>query len=217
MVWSSAARAAGRDRRKNRFQKEKVMNRKLPAFWTPLVAAVVVFAAASIAAADDLKVDPMHSFVVFSVHHFQAGYVFGTFANPSGDVTYDPSDPEKSSFNVEVSIDTLDTRNKNRDKDLKGPDFFNAKQFPTMTFKSSGVKKTGDTTMDVTGDLTLKGVTKSITVPMEMTGTGQAMGKTHTGFETNFTIKRSDFGMLADPAPMIGDEVRVIVALEALK
>jgi polyisoprenoid-binding protein YceI len=193
------------------------MTRKLAAFWTPVVAAVIVFATASIAAADDLKVDPVHSFVVFSVHHFQAGYVFGTFAGPSGDVTYDPADLEKTSFNVQVSIDTLDTRNKNRDKDLKGPDFFNVKQFPTMTFKSTGVKKTGDTTMDVTGDLTLKGVTKSITVPMEMTGTGVAMGKTRTGFETNFTIKRTDFGVSGDPPPAIGDEVRVIVALEALK
>jgi polyisoprenoid-binding protein YceI len=193
------------------------MTRKYFAAWAILIAAAVV-AAASNASADDLKVDPVHSFVVFSVHHLQAGYVYGTFAGPSGQITYDASNPEGSSFNLKVDVDSLDTRSKNRDKDLKGPDFFNVKQFPDMTFKSTAVKKTGDTTMDVTGDLTIKGVTKSITVPMEMTGSGKGMrGETRTGFQTTFTIKRSDFGVSADPPPVIGDEVRIIVAIEAVK
>jgi polyisoprenoid-binding protein YceI len=193
------------------------MTRNVLASWAVLITAAVLATAASSASADDLKVDPMHSFVVFSVHHLGAGYVYGTFAGPSGQITYDPANPEASSFDVQVDVDSLDTRNKNRDKDLKGPDFFNVKQFPNMTFKSTSVKKSGDTTMDVTGDLTLKGVTKSITVSMEMTGSGNAMGHQHTGFQTTFTIKRSDFGVSADPPPVIGDEVRIIVALEAIK
>lgn len=193
------------------------MTRKYFAAWAMLIAATVV-AAASNASADDLKVDPVHSFVVFSVHHLQAGYVYATFGGPSGQITYDASNPEGSAFDLKVDVDSLDTRNKNRDKDLKGPDFFNVKQFPDMTFKSTAVKKTGDTTMDVTGDLTIKGVTKSITVPMEMTGSGKGMrGETRTGFQTTFTVKRSDFGVSADPPPVIGDEVRIIVALEAVK
>jgi polyisoprenoid-binding protein YceI len=190
--------------------------------YLPLYALVIAAAVAgttSVAGADDLKIDPVHSFAIFSVHHLQAGYVYGSFeAGPSGNISYDKSDPEKSSFDVHVDVDSLHTHNSNRDKDLKGPDFFNVKQFPEMTFKSTGVKKTGDTTMDVTGDLTLRGVTKSITVGMEMTGVGKGMhGETRVGFQTNFTIKRSDFGMIADPDPIIGDEVRIIVALEAVK
>jgi polyisoprenoid-binding protein YceI len=182
-----------------------------------LVIALAVAAAASVASADDLKVDPVHSFVIFNVHHLQAGYVYGTFAGPSGGITYDASDPGKSSFNVKVDVDSLDTRSGNRDKDLKGPDFFNVKQFPDMTFQSTSVKDSGDNKMEVTGDLTLKGVKKSITITMEMTGTGQMRGQTRMGFRTEFTIKRSDYGMLADPAPVIGDDVQIVVAMEGIK
>ena len=77
-------------------------------------------------------------------------------------ISYDAADLTQSSFDISVDVDSIDTRNANRDKDLKGPDFFDVKQFPAMKFKSTSVKKTGDNTMDVTGDLTLKGVTKSI-------------------------------------------------------
>ena len=168
------------------------------------------------AIADDLKADPVHSFVVFDVHHLGAGYVYGTFAGPTGTVGYDASDLTKTTFDLSVDADSIDTRNANRNKDLKGPDFFDVKQFPTLTFKSTSVTKTGDTTMSVTGDLTLHGVTKSITVPMEFTGSGSMMGKTHTGFRTDFKINRSDFGITHDPAPMIGDEIHIIVAIEAI-
>ena len=86
-----------------------------------------------------------------------------------------------------------------------------------MTFKSTSVTKTGDTTMSVTGDLTLHGVTKSITVPMEFTGTGKGMkGETRDGFRADFKINRSDFGMTADPEPVIGNEIHIVVAIEAV-
>jgi polyisoprenoid-binding protein YceI len=78
----------------------------------------------SVAFADDLKADPVHSFVVFDVHHLGAGYVYGTFAGPSGTVGYDASDLSKTTFDLTVDADSIDTRNANRDKDLKGPDFF---------------------------------------------------------------------------------------------
>jgi polyisoprenoid-binding protein YceI len=178
----------------------------------------VVFAAASIARADDFKADPVHSFVVFDVHHFGAGYVYGTFAGPTGSIAYDDSDLTKTTFDMSVDTESIETRNENRDKDLKGPDFFDVKQFPTMTFKSTSVSKTGDNKMDVTGDLTIRGVTKSVTVPMEMTGSGTGMrGETRTGFRADFTINRTDFGMTADPAPAIANEIHVIVAIEAIK
>jgi polyisoprenoid-binding protein YceI len=133
---------------------------------------------------------------------------------PTGSFTYDDADPTKLSFTVSASLDNLDTQNARRDSDLKGPDWFNAKQYPTLDFKSTAVKKTGDNTYDVTGDLTMHGVTKSITIPMEMTGTGKDMrGATRMGFQSAFTINRTDFDMKTMPGP-VGEEVRINVALE---
>ena len=190
------------------------MNRAL----TFLGAAILALIFSTQAKAGDYKADPVHSFVIFDVHHLQAGYVYGTFGGPTGSITYDPGDLSQTSFNLTVDTNSIDTRSDRRNSDLKGPDFFDAKQFPTLTFKSTSVKKTGDNTMDVTGDLTIKGVTKSITVPMEVTGTGKGMrGETRTGFRTNFTINRMDFGVSADPEPIIGNEVHVVVAIEAIQ
>jgi polyisoprenoid-binding protein YceI len=172
--------------------------------------------AAPLARADDYKADPVHSFVVFDVHHLGAGYVYGTFGGPEGAVTFDPADLTKMALDLSVDVDSLDTRNGNRDKDLKGPDFFDAKQFPKLTFKSTAVKKTGDNTIDLTGDLTVKGVTKSITVPIEYTGTGKGMqGETRVGLRADFKINRADFNMTADPEPIVGNEIHIIVAIEA--
>jgi polyisoprenoid-binding protein YceI len=168
-------------------------------------------------AADNYTVDPVHSNTIFRIHHFNAGYVYGFIALPTGTFTYDDSDPSTMAFTVSASLDNLDTANSRRDSDLKGPDWFNAKQFPTIDFKSTAVKKTGDTTYDVTGDLSLHGVTKSITVSMQMTGTGQGMrGETRMGFETTFTIQRADYDMGA-MAGAVGGDVRIIVALEGIK
>ena len=99
---------------------------------------------------------------------------------------------------------------------MKSPDFFNAKQFPTISFKSTSVKKDGDTVLNVTGDLTLHGVTKSITVPLTVVGSGKGMaGETRTGFEGTVEFKRSDFGMTG-LAPVVGDDVRLIVSIEGI-
>ena len=170
----------------------------------------------SVARADDFSADPVHSFVVFDVHHLGAGYVYGTFAGTRGDISYDKTDATKTSFNLTVDVDSLDTRNKNRDKDLKGPDFFDVKQFPDATFKSTAVKVSSDNMMEVTGDFTMHGVTKSITLNMEMTGTGKGMkGETRIGFRTTFTINRADYGVSYDPPPVIGNDVQIVVAVEA--
>jgi polyisoprenoid-binding protein YceI len=184
---------------------------------TALAVIISTLALSTIARADDLKADHVHSFVIFDIHHFNAGYVYGTFADPTGTVTYDPSDLTKTAFDISVDTDTLDTRNANRDADIKGADFFDVKQFPTMTFKSTSVAKTGDTTMNVTGDLTVHGVTKSITVPMEMTGSGPGMhGETRTGFRGEFKINRHDYQIDKDPDSAVGAEIHIVVAIEAV-
>src|SRR3954447_21767447 len=150
--------------------------------------------------ADAYKVDPVHSFALFSIHHFNAGNVWGRFNEPAGSFTLDP-DPAKAAFNVELKVANLDTANARRDTDLKGPDWFNARQFPTITFKSTAVKKgegAQGNRLEVTGDLTIRGVTKSVVVPVEVTGTAaDPFGKTRAGIEATVTIKRADFGMKA--------------------
>jgi polyisoprenoid-binding protein YceI len=183
-----------------------------------LLSFVCVLAAWSqIAAADTYKVDPVHSFALFSVHHFNAGNVWGRFNEPTGQFTLDQADPSKDSFQVELKVAKLDTGNSKRDSDLKGPDWFNARQFPTITFKSTSVKKGDGNNLEVTGDLTLHGVTKSIVVPVEITGIAKdPFGNTRAGIQATTTIKRSDFGM-KNMAGAVGDDVHLIVALEGTK
>ena len=182
-----------------------------------LPALSVVSIVASGASANTYKVDPVHSFALFSIHHFNAGNVWGRFNEPGGQFTLDQSDPAKDSFMVELSLAKLDTGNPKRDSDLKGPDWFNARQFSTITFKSTSVKKGEGNMLEVTGNLTIHGVTKSVVVPVEILGIApDPFGNSRAGIQGTTTIKRSDFGMKGMPQG-VGDEVRLIVALEGIK
>ena len=119
--------------------------------------------------ADSYKVDPVHSSVVFSIKHFGVTDFYGDFKQISGTVTFDTADPSKSSVELTVPVESLDTRNEKRDQHLKSPDFFNAKQFPAITFKSNKIEGSGDT-YKISGDLTIHGVTKPITVEFKKGG-----------------------------------------------
>jgi len=188
-----------------------------------LVASVVfaLVAAPAVFAADTYKVDPVHSALIFRAKHANVGMFYGRFNAIGGQFTLDEADPTKSSFNFEVQAGSVDTQNEKRDAHLKSPDFFNAKQYPTITFKSTSVKKGEQTNvLEVTGDLTFHGVTKQVTVPIELIGKGEFPPKTpRAGVETVFTIKMSDYGVKGIPgAPgMIGDEVRLMFASEGTK
>ena len=169
------------------------------------------------ALADTYTVDPVHSFSLFRIRHMNVSWVWGRINNPAGTVEFDPAAPEKTAFNLTLDAANIDTNNAQRDGHLKSPDFFNAKEFPTLTFKSTAVKKLDDKTLEVTGDLTIHGVTKSITAKIDLAGTGKDMkGNPLVAFETVVEIKRSDFGMTALPAA-VGDDVRLTIALEAGK
>jgi len=120
---------------------------------------------------------------------------------------------------VEVAIDaaSVDTNNDKRDGHIESPDFLSAKEFPSITFKSTAVKASGEGRFEVTGDLDFRGVTKSITVPVTLVGKGQMQGKQVAGYEASFSIKRSDFGStygLDEGA--LGDEVFLILSLEVV-
>ena len=171
--------------------------------------------AAAQAAPQTLEVDAVHSTVLFKIKHMNVGYNFGRFNEVSGKVYFDADEPAQSSLEITIKTASVDTANAKRDQHLRGPDFFDAKQFPVMTFKSKSVKKTGDKIYSMTGELMAKGVKKTITVPVEHTGTGQSRGgKTLVGALSTFKIKRSDYGidyMLGG----LSDEVELIVSIEA--
>jgi len=168
-------------------------------------------------AADTFTVDPIHSSLVFRVKHLNVGHIYGRFNQFSGSFAFDEKTPADCKLEMEVKIDSLDTANTDRDKHLKGPDFFNAKEFTTMTFKATSMKASDEKNYEVTGDLMLHGVTKQVTVKLERIGTAKdpRSGKPRTGWETTFTIKRSDFGMKYG-VPAISDEVRITVAMEGV-
>ena len=167
-------------------------------------------------AAETFKVDPVHSAVVFRVKHMNTSYAWGRFNDLSGSFSLDPADSTKGRLQFEVKAGSVDTGNAKRDTHLKGPDFFNAVQFPTITFTSKSVAKSAEV-YEVTGDLTLHGVTKPVTFRLTPTGTGRAMtGTPIAGIEASFTIKQSDFG-ITKMAAMIGDEVWVNVSVEGVR
>jgi polyisoprenoid-binding protein YceI len=160
------------------------------------------------------KVDGVHSSVVYRVKHMGVANFWGRFNEVKGTFTFDPAAPDAATFDIEIPAESIDSNNGNRDKHLEGPDFFNVKQFPTITFKSKSVKKAGDA-FELAGDLTLLGVTKPVTAKLEHIGTAETPRGPKTGFDATFTIKRSDFGMnygVSEGA--LGDEVTIIVAIE---
>lgn len=178
------------------------------------LAATLAACLAAPAIAATYKVDTVHSTVIFRVKHANASYAYGRFNNITGSFTIDAAKPAASSFDFTIKVDSIDTGAPDRDAHLKKTDFFNAAQFPTITFKSKKVAAADKGTFDVTGDLTMHGVTKPITVKISHTGTAPGMrGGEIAGIESTFTIKRSDFGMKGGMG-MLGDDVTVTVSSE---
>jgi polyisoprenoid-binding protein YceI len=180
------------------------------------ILAVLLSSAGLTAHADTFKIDPVHSSIGFSVKHLGVSEFYGRFNDVSGQVVFDKADPSKSSVEVTIPVESIDTHNEKRDQHLKSPDFFNAKQFPTIIFKSKSVEGSGDT-YKATGDLTLHGVTKPLTLEIKRGPEGKGMeGEIRAGGEARFTLKRSDFGMNFMQGAL-GDEVTVLLSLEGVK
>jgi polyisoprenoid-binding protein YceI len=177
-------------------------------------AALVLIAVAAPARADDYTIDDVHSSVGFKIQHLGISSIQGRFNEISGTFTLD-KDPAKSSFSLSLKTDSVDTNNQNRDTHLKSPDFFNAKQYPTISFKSTSVKAV-DGGYEVKGDLTMHGETKPISFTLKGGKEVDFMGKKRTGFSTELTLKRFDFGM-DKFKDALGDDVQVAVGFEGVK
>ncbi len=160
-------------------------------------------------------IDDTHSMALFRVQHMGAGAFWGMFNDLKGTVTYSPG----TDLALDVTIDALsvDSNNAKLDQHLKSPDFFNVKEHPSMTFKSVSSKSSGENRFDVTGDLTIRGTTKRVTVPIVCLGVADLGMGSRAGFEAEFTINRSEYGVSYGAAKgAVSDATRVIVAIEGV-
>jgi polyisoprenoid-binding protein YceI len=167
--------------------------------------------------------DKAHSFIGFKVKHMGLIEVPGYFRDFTGTVNYDAADPAKSSVEFKAMVTSVDTGVDGRDNHLRRADFFDVPNHPEMTFKSSKVEKKGNGWV-VTGDLTMRGVTKSVAIPFEITGfvPGGERSGAKIGISGETTINRRDFGVnygnnLPSGVPQIADQVKVVLAIEAGK
>jgi polyisoprenoid-binding protein YceI len=195
---------------KKNYQQE-LHTMKAPKF----ILAVLLSLAGLTAYADTFKIDPVHSSIVFSIKYLVSDF-YGRFNDLSGQVVFDKADPAKSSVELTIPVESIDTHYAKRDQHLKSPDFFNAKQFPAIVFKSKSVEGSGEN-YKVTGDLNLHGVTKPLTLEIKRGPDDKGPeGEIRGGGETRFTIKRSDFGMNFMQGAL-GDEVTVLLILQGVK
>lgn len=165
------------------------------------------------------KVDKVHSTVGFSIRHFVSD-VEGRFKDFDGTITLDAAHPADASVQFTVQAASIATDNDDRDKHLRSPDFFDAEKFPTLTFTSTKVTPKGTNAFDVTGNLTIHGVTKTVTIPATFMGSVKTPMGVRAGFSSSFKIDRKDYGVVWNRAmegggAMLGDEVEITIKVEA--
>jgi len=187
-----------------------------------LLLAASALPAAALRAADAYAIDKNHSDVSFQIRHF-ASKVRGRFSDFSGTIQADPAKPEASSVNFTIKASSIDTNNADRDNHLRSPDFFDAAKNPEITFKSSKMTPNGKDHYDVTGTLTMRGVSKEITLPVTYLGTMKDPGgNDRASFELSTKLNRKDFGInwnktLDSGGVMLSDDVDVTISLETVK
>jgi polyisoprenoid-binding protein YceI len=165
-------------------------------------------------------IDPIHSSIAFSVRHLVVSKVRGQFNTFSGTVVV--GEDGTPSVTAEIAIDSVDTRNEQRDAHLKAADFFDVEQFPTATFTSTGLREAGENYI-LDGVFTLKGIAKPISIDLEFNGTNPGMGHGEVaGFTASVVLNRKDFGIdidmpLETGGAVVGDKVTITLEIEALK
>jgi polyisoprenoid-binding protein YceI len=182
--------------------------------------AVAPAMAAPVAPKGVYKLDPDHTQIVFAIKHMGLSNFFGRFAKATGTVNFDQAAPEQSALNVTIDMHTIDTHVPELDSTLPNS-VFQADKFPVATFVSTAIKKTGDNTGTVTGNLTIAGVTKPETLTVTFNGgrgSGDAMQPYRIGFDATGTIKRSDFGLTGMIwSGFVADDVQLMIEAEAIR
>lgn len=178
-----------------------------------LVGAFFCAAGQSLFAADEYTYDSVHSSVSFKARHLDISWIHGRFNEVEGKFSIDRQDPSKSTFQLKIKAESVDTANKARDEHLRQPDYFDTKQFPTIEFKSTSTKAiTGG--YEVTGDFTMHGKTKKITLVLKGGKEIDFRGKKIVGFSTEIALKRSDFDFDKSQIGLIGDEALIYIDCE---
>lgn len=178
--------------------------------------------AAPASATEVFVIDPAHSSVDFKIRHLMTPKA-GKFREVEGAVNINRAEPAKSSVEFTIKTATIDTGEPDRDEHLRSPDFFEVAKYPTISFKSSSVTPKSATLFDVTGELTMHGVTKRVVLPVTFHGFGKdGRGKERAGFSTETTLDRKDYGItwnriLDEGGVLLGDEVKVSIDLEVVK
>ena len=173
----------------------------------------VIAVAASASGADEYTIDPAHTGVTFKISHLGLSWTHGRFDDVSGRFVVDSADPAACLFELTINAESIDTATRKRDDHLRSPDFFNVKQFPVMTFKSTAVQPTKDG-YEVTGDFTMHGATRPLTLKLVGGKTAEFPKGVHrTGYSAEFVIKRSQFG-ITKFAEAVGDNVYVEISFE---
>jgi polyisoprenoid-binding protein YceI len=167
--------------------------------------------------------DPAHTRIGFVARHAMVTKVRGSFNEFEGTATLDGADPAKSTAKVTINAASIDTRNAQRDAHLRGNDFLAMDEYPQITFTSTGARQVDDTTFELTGDLTIRGVTNPITIPFTFEGAAQdPFGNQRVGFEGSVTISRKDYGItwnatLETGGVLVSDKVTLEFEISAVK
>jgi polyisoprenoid-binding protein YceI len=180
--------------------------------------AALSLAATAAAQAGNWKIDPMHTSAQFSVRHLAVSTVRGAFTKVSGSATFDPADPSKTALDATIEAASVDTRVDMRDKDLRSANFLDVEKFPTITFHAKQTKAAGAGKLQITGDLTIHGVTKEVVLDVD--GPSAAIkdpwGNQRIGASASTKIKRQDFGVNGLPA-VVGDEITITIDAELIQ
>lgn len=187
-----------------------------------MTVAVALLTTATAVSAETFTVDQTHSEVSFRVRHF-VSQTPGKFADYDATIQLDRSDLENSKVEFVIQADSIDTDNADRDKHLRSEDFFWIDKYPTLSFKSGKIRNVGGDRFEVTGTMSIRGVERVITVPVEFLGViKDPWGGERAGFESSFTIDRKDYGIewnkaLDSGGVILGDDVKVTLNLELVK
>jgi polyisoprenoid-binding protein YceI len=179
---------------------------------------VLTMAAAAAAQAGTWQIDPNHSSAQFSVRHLGVSTVRGAFMKVSGTATYDPSDPSKGSLDATIDAGSVDTRVQMRDNDLRSPNFLDVQKYPTITFHSKQTKAAGAGKLQITGDLTIHGVTKEVVLDVDgpTAAIKDPWGNQRMGASAVTRINRKDFSVNGAPG-VVGDDITITIDTELIQ
>ncbi len=187
-----------------------------------IFAALFALAGSALLTADTYTLDKPHTSIGFTVNHLVISHVSGGFRDFNGTISYEPSDVTKSTIDMHIIANSINTGDDKRDGHLRSPDFFDVEKFPELTFKSTRIEKKGDGYVAY-GPLTIHGVTREVALPFTIAGTiKDPMGKSRLVAQASLTINRKDYGLnwnraLEGGGVLVGEDVKIDLNVEAVK